>query len=374
MRLYVLVVVCFLSACSSKEDQSVVINELKSVGELVIPIDHTMPSRPSSIDYFSEEEILLVSNPYTNSILRYSLASGNWLSEITFEPDGPNGVSRLGAIHQVSTDTLILMDGQALVKVVDAEGKVIFSALPAVNYNILSSTATKAYLHSGFIFLYNRGLFESNWANFKNLENNQIAVSLRLCDTTTHTWLQYPEKFKNDNWDTQFLWYFTTRNDETGELIYANAGSDSIDVISKDFSFKKYFFGSTALGSPKPYPQHLDRGANFQQDRTDWLINTAYVYGHIHYDSFKKRYYRFILLPANNGTSLGDKLLGLLVTDQNFSVVREYIFDEAYQQKLNYGPVFITEEGFHIFSSDESEYHWKWYIFQPSFIRSKNSQ
>lgn len=366
--LMVLAVLFVLTACSSNEDESLVIHSLKSLGELVIPIDHTMPSRPSNLDYFYSEELLLVSNPFTNSILRYSLASGSWLPEITFEPEGPNGVKRLGAIHQISSDTLILMDGQAFVKIVDGKGKVIFSAVPTVNYNILSSTATKPYLHNGFIFLYNRGLFESNTDNFKNLANNSIAVSLKLSDTTTHTWLRYPDKFKDNDWDSQFLWYFTTRNNQTGELIYANTGSDSVDVITSDFIFKTYYFGSTALGNPKPYPLPVGQSATFQQERTDWLINRAYVYGHIHYDPYKKYYYRFILLPAKNGTSLGDKLLGLLVTDEQFSIVREYVFDDAYQQRLNYGSVFITPDGLHIFSADESEDHWKWYIFKPSLF------
>lgn len=371
MRLNVLLllaVLVVLAACSPNEDEFVVIQALNSQGELVIPIDHTISSRPSNLDYFHSEELLLVSNPLTNSILRYSLASGRWLPEIIFEPEGPNGVSRLGAIHQVSLDTLIVLDGQALVKIVDANGNVIFSAFPSVNYNILSSTATKPYLHNGFIFLYNRGLFESNWGNFKNLENNSIAVSLRLSDSTTHTWLKYPEKFKDVVWDSQFLWYYTTRNDDKGELIYANSGSDSVDVIFGDFTFKKYYFGSKLLGHPKPYPLPVGQSAIAQQERSDWLINKAYVYGHIHYDPYKKLYYRFILLPANNGTSLGDKLLGLLVTDEKFSAVREYVFDNAYQQRLNYGPIFITPDGLHIFSADESEDHWKWYIFEPSLF------
>jgi len=57
--------------------------------------------------------------------------------------------------------------------------------------------------------------------------------------------------------------------------------------------------------------------------------------------------------------------VALLTANESFTEIREFTFDEKYNQILHPGPVIVSEEGLYIYLNDEIENTWKWYLFKP---------
>ncbi len=244
-----------LTSCLNQKletDREVV--RLSPVDSLEIQIDPTTPTFPRYIDFNTDSNLLLVGNEFNSSIQFYDIQKKQLVKVIEFDEEGPNGIGNMGAITYINNDSILIFDRPTYIKISDNSGKVIFSGLPETNYNLLSSSATRSYIHYGHVFSYNRGAFALNPNNFKGEDSNSIAISFNLLDSTTNDWLTYPESIINNQWDSQQFWYYSTQNKEDNLLTYACAGCDSINTFyDENLSYNTISFGSNLLPKPAPY-------------------------------------------------------------------------------------------------------------------------
>jgi len=343
---------------------------LQVIDSLIIPIDESIPHHPGVVDYLADENLLATTNTQGRSIMLFDLNEKSLAQNIEYDRDGPNGVSYLFAMSFASKDTIVILDGNRGMKLSDRDGNIMLSA------TMLSTAGNfipvKPILAGNNLVAYSRGLIEAfNEDNFLNKPNNSLAITFNTSDSTQNQWLSYPETFGADTWVDQHLWFYPTYNKVRNQLIFANAGSDSIWIMEGDKleNHHQIYFGASKFESPKPYFNGKNAGkltAVEQEDMANWFIKEASAYGAIHFDEFSRLYYRLISLPNPSGTSISDKPMGLLVANEDFSEIKEFRLPPAIEKEVAAGSFFSTKDGLYLFNGDINENYWKWYLFKPS--------
>ncbi|MFZ6665364.1 DUF4221 family protein [Peijinzhouia sedimentorum] len=367
--LFVFIATYFLISCQSELPENKSIEVLNFIDSLIIPIDETIPHNPGVVDYLGDENLLAITNTQGRSIMLFDLNEKSLAQNIEFEREGPNGVSYLFAMSFASKDTIVILDGYRGIKLSDREGNILLSS-------VMTSAAgnfipVKPILAGNNLVAYSRGPIKAfNVDNFLNKANNSLAITFHTVDSTQNQWLSYPETFGNDTWVAQHLWFYPTYNKASNQLIFANAGSDSIWVMEGDRlqNQKQVYFGTQSFIAPTKYTTGMP-GQNTpveQEDMDNWFIKEASAYGAIHFDEFSHLYYRLISLPNPSGTSIAEKPMGLLVANEDFSEIKEFRLPPAIEHELAAGSFFTTQDGLYLFNGDINESHWKWYLFRPA--------
>lgn len=365
----ILLATYFLISYQSELPENKSVEVLNVIDSLIIPIDETIPHYPGVVDYLADENLLAITNTQGRSIMLFDLDEKSLAHNIEFEREGPNGVSYLFAMSFASKDTIVILDGYRGIKLSDREGNILLSSIMiSAAGNFIPVTPILA---GNNLVAYSRGPIEAfNEDNFLNKPNNSLAITFHTVDSTQNQWLSYPETFGKDTWAAQHLWFYPTYNKASNQLIFANAGSDSVWVMEGDRlqNQSQVYFGTQSFIAPTKYTTGKPGQSTpvEQEDMDNWFIKEASTYGAIHFDEFSRLYYRLISLPNPAGTSIAEKPLVLLVANEDFSEIKEFRLPPAIEHRLAAGSFFTTQDGLYLFNGDINESYWKWYLFRPT--------
>lgn len=361
--------ICCVISCENNLPEKDAISTLPVMDSLIIPINETIPHYPGVVDYLEEENLLAITNTQGRSIMLFDLNDKSLAQNIKYDREGPNGVSYLYAMSFVSKDTIVILDGSRGIKLSDRNGEILLSTFmisAAGNF-----IPVQPILAGDNLVAYSRGLIEDfNEDNILNKPNNSLAITFHTLDSTQNQWLSYPETFRKDTWGAQHLWFYPTYNKASNQLIFANAGSDSVWVMEGDRlqNQSQVYFGTQSFIAPTKYntgkPGQITPIE--QEDMDNWFIKEASAYSAIHFDEFSRLYYRLISLPNPAGTSIAEKPLGLLVANEDFSEIKEFRLPPAIEHIVAAGSFFTTQDGLYLFNGDINESYWKWYHFRPA--------
>lgn len=368
--------ICFvllvLVICSCNSGKKEIVNRtdgysLKVITDKCMALDSETTQDMECLQLFYEDSCLMFSftNEYDNSIVLYNYNTGKHVRKIKFDKEGANGIGSLFAYLYINRDSiylynrttalLFLMNEKGIVKQKKEihvnrklEGESIFVApdlFPRTNSPMRK--IGHELLLSGLFF----GELDG-----ENSTNRPVIMYYDLGKDTYRYSDSYPFIYHKGNWGGGFSYrcpYYTFSSNE--ELVISFAADPHIRVHSvREGGYKEFYAGIKEDRVIKPVEQEIDL-KNFTQEkqRTHFINNLNY--GSIHYDSYRKVYYRIAQLP-NGDLKFSDAVLRkpivVLILDEAFNIVGESLLP-----KDNYllNQCFVAPDGFHIQVESEDD-------------------
>lgn len=182
------------------------------------------------------------------------------------------------------------------------------------------------------------------------IDKFKFSCNLNLKTNNIEFFNTYPKELygKGVNWEGgEFTEVFSELHPDRNKIIYSFPVSHFLYIaeINSDI-YEKVFAGSNEIKTIESVKSKIKR-----TKRADLLVHHAKqdIYGAIIYDKYRKLYYRFLrraIENANYRTRLEDKIISIIILDDNFEYLGETNLGTGIH--WNWQNSFVTKEGLNI--------------------------
>lgn len=328
--------------------------EVQCTAKKNIPIGNSVSVMSNYMQYIEEENLLLVYNQYDNSIYAFNYKEGTLDWNVRLMEEGSNGVGDIQGFDYVNKDSIFVYNYNLFsIFLVDSTATVLWKKrlpmdeicergfLPA--YPWLQTDCPMTYWNHKLIL----GGFGSTESEKESVSNLPVTTIYDFQKDTVLLANNYPPQYQKHNWGGAFfrMPYFDV-NKENGTVIISFPQDHNLYVYSlSEYSQYKYYAGSNHIKQIDSYDQK--KGEEIDQDRAArWFFSTS-SYRDVHYDPYRKLYYRFACLAAEEKLQkkfvAGIHPIILIILDENFNYLGEGLLPNDVD--LRYMNSFVTKEG-----------------------------
>jgi hypothetical protein len=371
--IYSSIILIFIIACNN----DAVVNKehnkypnrckLEYVGTKEFPLDDETSPYRQYISFIDNDSTQIFSflNEYNNSIYFYDYKSSSFLRKIKYEKEGPDGVLSTQGYLYLNDDSIFVYSYKTkLLCLTNSNAKVLekyklYEKSRAKEYEkaerdesliiypapfLQTKTPMKKFGNNIIVF----GFFAAEFS-FETPTNRPVCVMVNLEDKSINYLINYPEQYSKYNWGGGFTYRMPYYDIDNQSMVISFAAHHSL--VRYDFatnSQKDFYAGSSEIKSIKPYPQPNKEISVESRAEIDWFATNP-AYGGIIYDKYKKLYYRFAGLPAENynpNSRANRKPVLIIVLDSDLQYLGEVYLPT--DKNLNTEGCFISEDGIHI--------------------------
>lgn len=360
--------------------------ELIKVEEKKFILDSNTAPQPQYTQLYqdsSDKRKFTFLNTYTNSIYFYDYETAEYIREISYDKEGPNGIQRpmgyliknLDSIYIFDqlTNSLILSNDDGKVKnkislIGDKDPKNTEWSLSYPQYYPLT-VAPLIETPQELLFT---GMYA--WAIPDSLlEKFHFTSRIDLSSSKVSFGHGYPATLYGSefNWDDPiYTAVYSDLHPDGNKLIYSFPVSHDLYLANLDSSLYKTFYGGSnfagtisSLEEKKSSPSHAEMGVH---------IAGTDLYGGIKYDKYRKVYYRFLrnaMSDVSKDSNWKEKPLSVIIMDKDFNYLGETNIGTL--KNYNWENSFVSKEGLNIeylHENDINEVYLSLHIFVPEEI------
>ena len=328
--------------------------------------DNTKFKFPSLFPYKDKtgKEYLTFMSHMNNEILFYNLLTGEYLSKVKLEKEGPDGVGIMQGYHIEDLNNIYITSNLlGLIKVDTSGTKKQFIEYGETNngHRVVPNFFSSSYIYSPAV-IHNGKIFITQLP-YQASQISKTPVSISI-DTTTRSFEELPFRYPNIISDKQLretvIGIDFSREFDGKQLIYSFHMDEKIYTTAINTNEEKI------ITAPSKYINNLTF-IKYNDDRElvyKKLLESSYYYN-ILYDKYRKVYYRFAIIGSEISKSSeynffdlftnGFITFSVIILDENFNIIGETLFP-----KYTYNPTiaFVHESGLYISDS---------HILNPSF-------
>lgn len=298
-----------------------------------------------------------------NGIAIYNFDNGEFVKEIPFEVEGPNGIGQISAFNIVQEDDIyVYSEGSMSLFFVNSESEV----LKRWKFSIQEERPVGEIIFEpridvwGFSPMYLKGeellmpgIVTGDLPKEMNDSNTFIFSKLNLESSEQSLMLTYPSEYNNGAWYNQAFRGIHTALHGDSLLISFPISHDIRIVDLKTMGQKEISAPSPKIKTIKELGIPIDRSTSDQ--RIDHYLESG-TYGPILWDKFRKLYYRVNFVPVPEHLKLQNpkiyyKDLNVTVFDKDFNFLGDEILDGSVYSNIH---MVVLKEGLAL-------YHYKNY-------------
>lgn len=339
--------------------------DLKPVGNAIFKLDKKTRFITNSISatYKTEEEIVSFLNSDNQTIEIFNYKSGEKISEIKLDQEGPNGVGNIGyssAHYFHNEDSIFVYNRQTSpIFLLDRNGKVLNkfkitdysdpSNIPVPN----SMTLSPIHFLEGQLFL-TCALknYEEDFSGYPSL------LSLNIKDGKVKYLATLPSIYSAAFWGAYFKYDPSMTIDHINHQLVLSYPVDHF-IYTKNLKSgveDKHFIGSEFIAEILPYESDpaffLSRNPKERDEKENIHSFSTSEYRGIIFDKNRNVYYRLALIrPSKEKVLQGDKefSFSIIIMDENFKKIGENLFSTKIYDPST---IFLTSEGLNFFRKD----------------------
>lgn len=340
--------------------------------EVRLKIDSLTSNSSRSIKYVDVggKEYLYQLNKVNNSIEIFNLREGEWVSRLTLDTDGPDGVGNVSYMLPISSDSILVLSDLQRLYLVDSLGKVLNKYGPfydrntQIGYYLLAvSEVSPVYADGKVYFATTNGYDVYQPPSITNSLSSQENILELDLETKEYRALSgYPSHLEEatglypDHYYTvRYIEHVKNFNDSSF-FVLSYPSSETIIVTDFRTYEREVYAGSSALGNVKPLYNAKDlRKLSSEEEAKD--LATTHSYQNIRYDRFRGLFYRVVELPytdleymRSKDATMGIKKWGMIILDTEFNVIGEVIMNS----ELLAGAFLIVKEGILIYNFEKN--------------------
>lgn len=366
-KYYCLYLVFIFLSCShdianiknKKEGEMRTTHQLIMVGEKKFYLDSETAPRPVYTQMFEDQfgrRMFTFFNSHKRSIYIYDYSNSEYIKNIHYDSEGANGLLYPSGYYIKNMDSIYVYD---MMKIEIA----LTDSLACVKSRISLKNSTdnnwalyypQYSLSTINPIVENRGkLILTGFSPFSIPEKNiDIFLFTAYIDLQTNQ-VEYHHKYPKELYGHNFNW-----EGSFATTVYPCISADNKLIHSFPVSHDLYFSEFECENSIKRYGgsnvANTIHSIDHEQRRTsNELIAENYLqqdlYGAIIYDSYRKKYYRFLLKGIPNATiktSRNEKSVSVIIMDEEFNYQGENVIGT--EKEWNLTNSFITREGLNI--------------------------
>lgn len=325
--------------------------ELELSEDKIFILDSETVQTTSIIQLFTQNDTLFFSfaNEYDNSVVIYDYFSGDFITKIKFEKEGPNGVGNFTSYYYHSIDSIFIYH--------QMYGKISILNNFAIkhkefNFNVRSLASSE--LDPPSLFPVTRSPMRKvcNFMVYTGVQASQDKKKQRpttaLYDLNTNE-IKFannlPELYGNYNWGNLFAYNCACTTFNNNTMVLSFGADHNILVYNIETDENSVFIAKTKHFSKiRPFHllDHMDRLA----EDNHYMNNLCYR--NILYDEYRNLFYRFAFLPYpkyNKEERYLRRPFSVIILDSKFNVVGETLLPEF---EYLISQTFVSPDGLHI--------------------------
>lgn len=358
-RIFVLFVICSCLSCSR---HSALVFEpltdrfdIAEAEDKVFVLDSETTQTTDCLQFM--DSLLMFTNKYDNSLVFYDFSSGAFKRKLKLEKEGGDGVGTSIFSYYRNQDsiyvwnyqmnTLFLLDGNAKTR----WKKVIPSRLSMEKdsmllWPIIMPRTNNPMVQIGEKLLLSGSCFGE--MEGENSSNRPVLIWYDLMRDSVSYSDSYPSIYHKGNWGGGFTYrfpYYTVNSSD--DVVLSFAADPDLRVRKATGDYETHYAGIG--GNEPPIPPVEEQIGQYDERKIISHFVRNLSYSSIHYDKWKKLYYRLVLLPDNRDIDFKErtirKPLALVVLDEDFRIICRKRLPQ-YEYFIN--ECFVSPEGFHI--------------------------
>lgn len=309
-------------------------------------LDSVTNAKTFSVAVYPKENphFLLFHHPSANKIAVYEIQSGERVSTIKFEKEGPNGVGTgVRAMHFISFDSIFLFSTLAQkLLLVDSSGSIKnrYDVSNEKAYALLGTTYP-AFLKNNTLHLC---AYPPPGRKASSIDFSMLKLNLKTGEVG-HA-INMSKEYDRGFWGKHNYLRVHHINNDKQNVIIANFPNDHfVYFIRADNSIQKHYAGARRIGKLEPVSEA------YMDDDLKTFAHEAKqgFYSAIFYDRWNDFYYRIAYNPIETDlTALsGYGLSSIILLDKNLKKIGEMDIE---RDTYVFGSSFITPEGLYLFN------------------------
>lgn len=318
--------------------------------------DYSAPKPPfmQIIKGESGEQIITFLNIYKNGIYFYNYENGVFIKTIEYEREGPDGILAFAGYYIKNMDSIYVYNKAKIeLLLTDSSGHIKQRISLKDNRD---ADYTWAMYFPQYEFSTVNPLFEANGKLLMTgmqpfsvvdslISNFHFMACVDFAYRNVDFIYTYPEELYGSCaiWDSPFYTQGYPALSPTGEIIFSFPVSHDVYIAQWGIEgYENVYAGSNVAGTIRSI--NSVRRGSYEVIHSHFLQNDFYT-GILH-DPYRKVYYRLTMprIPdANISTSKLEKLVGVIVMDENFNYMGETILGPW--KKWNWQNSFVNSEG-----------------------------
>jgi hypothetical protein len=346
MKSFCLIIIIGITACTFKEAKKQNFkNKVKVQKTISILLDSLTPQQLFTPQLLKNKELIFL-NTKVNSLDFYSIEDKKLLKRIRLAQQGENSVGKIYQFLYHNADSIFLVNSyQYKVFLIDEVGEI------KEKYSLIKQKKHSATTAMPEIFPFNHPLvFEGNNLHIASspdddpykdsfYQRRALSIILDLKSKNFEYVMQYPKIYENKKFATGFNFFNRIFLQDSNKFVYSFFADKNIQVVDKKYAFLE----EKKLESPHfiEIPS-LKKRINNSQENTR-VFNQTPSYFTLHYNPYKKEFYKTIEIPSDAERKHSKGFLG--VFDENFNNIGEVLIYETDKLKYNLLNTFFTPEG-----------------------------
>jgi hypothetical protein len=356
---------------------------LKPLNVKTFSLDATTSSSNSYSHYFKDQsngsEYLMLLNRQTLNLYTFDWKTGESLSKIKLEREGPNGVGRPLTMVVKTLDSIYVLDpAHFRLALINSKGKVLKSyslnensATPKIGAGSMPSADVPIEIDKNHMYL-GASPFE-DWRVERYYSNGKLGLKLNLDTGELENLISFPHSFRDRFKDGKALTsqqarFGQTFNRETKQLIFNFMTENDVLVLNMKTGKISSFYAGSKLFNDISYPKI---GILSNRDKEFVFFAEQPNFASIIYYPSKKVYFRYAAVPNQRRVNKIDQVssepyfhYSVIILDQNFNKVGETKLNSEHWWVKN---SFVTNDGLYIKKEfdDESKLLYKRYDVSP---------
>ncbi len=340
--------------------------KIEEISSKKIMLDSNTAPKPQYIQMYTDStgiRNITFLNTYTNSIYFYNYDTLEFIKDIKYDKQGPDGIGLPYGYHIKNMDSIYVYNYMHLELILTNSKSRILSKIPL--------TGGEDFRKSPNVLLYYPQFLPETSTPFLETPNGLLLTAqyIRAIPDSLISKIKFLERFNyktnevnfsktypislygnNYNWDDEmFTKVFPELHPDGDKIIFSFPISHDIyvtDIQSNNVKYIKKYAGSNYAGTIK--------SINKEKKKTtrEKLINHIVkqdLYATLKYDKYRKVYYRFIRKAISNATihtQIKEKPLSVIIMDENFNYLGET--DIGTSEDCYWQNSFVTKEGLNI--------------------------
>ena len=363
-----LILIILLSSCSNsvknikneKWGKLEATYQLKEIGKKQFPLDDNTAAKPIYMQILPETTgttLLTFLNKYKNSIYVYNYNTTEYITEINYEKEGPNGILNMAGYYIKNMDSiyiynrslieLILADSAGIVRQkipLKSDQEDWFSYYPQYDFKTVCP-----------IYEYNRNLLLTGFYPFQLKKELITSFKFTACINLDNNLVEfhhlYPSEIYGDdaNWDDPAYMQVYPALLPSGEIVHSFTGSHDLYISQwNSESVRKVYGGSNVSKTIHSIDWNSNSGVTPSRLLLQHYMQQD-LYAALLYDPWRNVYYRFMQEGTYDSTikaQINNKKIRIIIFDDKFHYLGETSIGKG--DKWNWNNSFVTKEGLNI--------------------------
>jgi len=357
--------------------------DLEIVNEKKIPIDDETAPNPIYMQFITDsigDRYLTFLNRRNNTILLYDYNTASYITKITYDREGPNGVLGIAGYYIKNMDSIYLYNRPMIELVLaDSTGKVkdkislkgeqedwylynpqyefnTVCPIIEISNNLLLPGFNPFDLKDSLVNIF-------RFTTCFDINNNNIS----------HLFT-YPYEIygNNANWSDPMYMQVYPSLMPTGEIVHSFATSHNLYIQKWNEDSKRIVYGGSNVARNITSIDWDINSGNIPNELIYTNIIQSDLYSAILYDPWREVYYRYMLqgIPgATTNTNPNSKKIIIIIFDKEYNYLGETTIGTG--EEWNWNNSFITEEGLNIENKDMNDIEEEFLYFKIFNIRKK---